>query len=158
MRDELSKRDKWQDESTERGRLPENLVADVLSKHLQIKQEFEFIPKPSHLRKIYGERGIQPDFAIESKNTGKVIFGEIKRQRAAGNAHERACKYFAPGIVRAAQEIGGIDGFPFWMIFCNGIAISQRYREEISYWFNGISSSLLYMARYEGCYGADKPL
>jgi hypothetical protein len=52
--------------------------------------------------------GIRPDFAIDNLETKKVIYGDSKRQDGwvegkkskdgRGNAHERMCKYFTPGI------------------------------------------------------------
>ena len=74
--------------------------------------------------------GVSPDFAIENKETGKILFGEIKRQdgwvegkdpsAGRGNAHERSCKLFTPGLIKAYREIGKIDSeeiLPFSLFF-----------------------------------------
>lgn len=54
--------------------------------------------------------GISMDFAIRNLSNGKILFGEIKRQdgwiettnmqTGRGNAHERSCKYFTPGLMK----------------------------------------------------------
>lgn len=46
--------------------------------------------------------------------TGKILFGEIKRQdgwvenklpsAGIGNAHERLCKLFSPGLLKAYKK------------------------------------------------------
>lgn len=55
--------------------------------------------------------GVSPDFSITNTRTGKILFGEIKRQDGwvegkkpndgRGNAHERMCKLFTPGLIKA---------------------------------------------------------
>lgn len=73
--------------------------------------------------------GISPDFSIKNTRTGKILFGEIKRQdgwvegkepsAGRGNAHERMCKLFTPGLIKKYREIGGIDNpeiLPFWVV------------------------------------------
>ena len=63
--------------------------------------------------------GVSPDFSITNINTGKILFGEIKRQdgwvegkdpsAGRGNAHERMCKLFTPGLIKAYRKIGKIS-------------------------------------------------
>lgn len=58
--------------------------------------------------------GIRMDFAIRNLTNGKTLFGEIKRQdgwteltsmkAGRGNAHERSCKYFTPGLLRTLRK------------------------------------------------------
>ena len=73
------------------------------------------------------------------------MFVEIKRQRAAGNAHERACKYMMPGILDAMRQVGNqpADVMPMWWVFTNGIATDPRYVQEIMFWFRGIEPNVL---------------
>lgn len=62
--------------------------------------------------------GVSPDFSITNRKTGKILFGEIKRQdgwvegkdpsAGRGNAHERMCKLFTPGLMKAYRRIGKI--------------------------------------------------
>lgn|SRR5574344_784469 len=59
--------------------------------------------------------GVSPDFAIENTETHKILFGEIKRQdgwvenkkpsAGRGNAHERSCKLFTPGLQKAYRKV-----------------------------------------------------
>ena len=69
--------------------------------------------------------GISMDFAIRNLHTGRILFGEIKRQdgwietttmaAGRGNAHERSCKYFTPGLLNVLRKTSGIsdDILPF---------------------------------------------
>ena len=100
--------------------------------------------------------GIRPDGAIRNKNTGKTIYLEIKRQdgwvegksrRAGrGNAHERLCKYFTPGILKLLRRAGNIapDSYPFWIIFQGDITRDPCRVREIRYWFDGNESNLFF--------------
>lgn len=91
--------------------------------------------------------GISMDFAIRNKNNGKVLFGEIKRQDGwventepsvgRGNAHERCCKYFTPGLMRILRKISNLsdDILPFWVVFVGDITRDPKRNREIAYWF-----------------------
>lgn len=75
------------------------------------KKELSEIYTPNEIIK---KHGIQPDGAIVNTRTNKTIFVEIKRQdgwvegkpRSAGrgNAHERLCKYFTPGLLKTLRK------------------------------------------------------
>lgn len=93
--------------------------------------------------------GVKPDFAIENTKTHKIIFGEIKRQdgwvegktpnAGRGNAHERLCKLFSPGLLNAYREKSGIydsDFLPFWVIFEGDITRDPKRVREITFWFD----------------------
>lgn len=93
--------------------------------------------------------GVSPDFAIENKITKKIIFGEIKRQdgwventnqsAGRGNAHERLCKLFTPGLIKAYREAGKILDetiLPFWVVFEGDITRDPKRVREISFWFD----------------------
>lgn len=148
-REHLSARDNWQTEGNFRGNEAEQAFQAVMAQYLD--ERFETSYKPTDLNGIYGRHatgrphGIVPEYVIRNVKTGKAIFVEIKRQRAAGNAHERACKYFAPGVIASAQKIANQPGdiLPFWWIFSNGIATDPRYRREILHWFKNIESHVL---------------
>lgn len=149
-REHLQSRDVWQDQASQRGGKAEGVFDAILRSHLD-PSEWILQKKPSDLGGIYGyhesgrPHGIKPDYLIRHSETGRSIFVEIKRQRAFGNAHERACKYFAPGILESAREIAGLSGshLPFWWIFTNGIATDAKYVREITHWFSGIQDHLL---------------
>ncbi len=93
--------------------------------------------------------GITPDFSIENKKTGKKLFGEIKRQdgwvegkdpsAGRGNAHERLCKLFTPGLLKKYREVSGIDTseiLPFWIVFEGDITRDPKRNREIAFWFD----------------------
>lgn len=91
--------------------------------------------------------GISMDFAIRNKQNGKILFGEIKRQdgwiettnmqAGRGNAHERSCKYFTPGLMKVIRETGGLSDeiLPFWLVIVGDITRDPRRNREIAYWF-----------------------
>lgn len=92
--------------------------------------------------------GINMDFAIRNLNNHKILFGEIKRQdgwvedkepsAGRGNAHERCCKYFAPGLLDEIRRVSGIidEGIlPFWIVFIGDITRDPKRNREISFWF-----------------------
>lgn len=93
--------------------------------------------------------GIRMDFAIRNLKNGKVLFGEIKRQdgwvettnmaAGRGNAHERSCKYFAPGLLKAIREVSGISDeiLPFWVVLVGDITRDPRRNREIAFWYQG---------------------
>ena len=152
-RNELSQRPEWQGKSAARGHGAEDVFSVIMEMHLS-GTHYRTEYKPVSLRGIYGTRsaggkqrphGIRPEYAITNELNGKSIFVEIKRQRAAGNAHERACKYMMLGILASAREIGrhSDEVIPFWWIFTNGIASDQYYRQEIMHWFKGIEANVL---------------
>ena len=77
------------------------------------------------------------------------MFGEIKRQdgrvegkepsTGRGNAHERLCKLFTPGLLNAYRKIGGInsdDILPFWVVFEGDITRDPKRVREITFWFD----------------------
>lgn len=93
--------------------------------------------------------GIAPDFAIENTVSNKILFGEIKRQdgwiegknpsAGRGNAHERLCKLFSPGLLKACREIGQIKDtsiLPFWVVFEGDITRDPKRNREIAFWFD----------------------
>lgn len=93
--------------------------------------------------------GISMDFAIRNRSNGKTLFGEIKRQdgwvettsmhAGRGNAHERSCKYFSPGLLSVIRQASGLssDILPFWLVIVGDIARDPRRNREIAYWFQG---------------------
>lgn len=102
--------------------------------------------------------GISMDFAIRNLKNKKVIFGEIKRQdgwvettdmaAGRGNAHERSCKYFTPGLLKVLRETSGVsnDILPFWVVLVGDITRDPRRNREIAFWFQGYEKNF-YMWR-----------
>lgn len=150
-REHLEGRDNWQREAGRRGKGAE-YAFDIIMRAYVTDTDYEYENKPWDLRDIYGSQpnsarphGIVPDAVIRSRSTQRAVYIEVKRQRAAGNTHERACKYSTPGITasacaKAGQPAGTI---PFWWIFTNGIATDPKYVQEVRHWFRGVERHLL---------------
>lgn len=159
-------RKKWQDYSGKKAVKSEYLFYDVFSAILKgTEYEIEEKPKcfsniyldvplsPTEKKEIYNPKepikkhGIQPDFLIRNTVSGKTIYGEIKRQdgwvegksRSAGrgNAHERLCKYFTPGLLKLFRKTEKINSntLPFWIIFQGDITRDPCRVREIKFWF-----------------------
>ena len=91
--------------------------------------------------------GISMDFAIRNLRNGKTLFGEIKRQdgwvegkdssAGRGNAHERCCKYFTPGLMAVIRDKSGLpqEILPFWVVFIGDITRDPKRNREIAFWF-----------------------
>ena len=102
--------------------------------------------------------GISMDFAIKNLWTQKTLFGEIKRQdgwiettsmaAGRGNAHERSCKYFTPGLSKVLREASNISDkiLPFWLVLIGDITRDPKRNREIAFWFQGYESNF-YMWR-----------
>lgn len=144
-REHLKSRANWQAASAISGSEAERAF-DAIMRLYCLGTEFMYVSKPRDLREIYGtSHGIVPEAVIRNTRTERAVYVEVKRQGDRGNAHERACKYFAPGIVASTRVIANQpEGvIPFWWIFTNGIARAPRYVEEIRHWFQGIQCNLL---------------
>ena len=97
--------------------------------------------------------GISMDFAIRNIKNGKILFGEIKRQdgwiestnmqAGRGNAHERSCKYFSPGLMKVLRETGGLSEeiLPFWLVIVGDITRDPRRNREIAFWFQNYTKN-----------------
>jgi hypothetical protein len=93
--------------------------------------------------------GVLPDYAIDNIVTGKTIFIEVKRQDGwieggsrsdgRGNAHERSCKFFTPGLLRRLRERSGIaePALPFWTVFQGAITRDPCRVREVTCWYEG---------------------
>jgi hypothetical protein len=93
------------------------------------------------------KHGITPDYAIDNVKLKKTLYVEVKRQdgwiegklRSAGrgNAHERSCKYFTPGLLRILRAHGrlGDDVLPFWTVFQGDITRDPCRVREITLWY-----------------------
>ncbi len=93
--------------------------------------------------------GVSPDFSITNTVTGKTLFGEIKRQdgwvegkdpsAGRGNAHERMCKLFTPGLFKTYKELSKIESddiLPFWVVLEGDITRDPKRNREIAFWFD----------------------
>lgn len=158
---------KWQDYSGQNASIAEHSFYDVFSK-LFNDTDYTIISQPTFFSSIYLDvelseeeihaiytpdvpiqrHGIKPDGAIKNNKTGKTIFIEIKRQdgwvegkprkAGRGNAHERLCKYFTPGLLKKLREFGKIEhpNIPFWIVFQGDITRDPCRVREITFWFD----------------------
>ncbi len=151
----LSRRANWQHEGLKKASKSEQDVFDLLDTIVDSEKYIVDI-KPKDAKGLYMEAyraraldavearvlrqcGIIPELSITNRATGKKIFLEVKHQQDAGNAHERAGKYFAPGIVRRLKKIGKLKTFPVFFIFVGDIVDgprSAKYIAELSTWFD----------------------
>ena len=167
----LQKRKNWQTQSGKEALLAEESLFVIFETEFK-NTDFELIRHPKHLKNLYSSVcldsetlaqiynppnfdyakthwGVSPDFAIRNQKTGKILFGEIKRQdgwvenkepsAGRGNAHERLCKLFTPGLIKAYRKISGIHSveiLPFWVIFQGDITRDPKRVREIVFWFD----------------------
>lgn len=163
---ELKKREIWQDESGKKAGVAEKKFYEVFLKEFE-GSDLKIRSRPKELKDIYsniklskevladiytpkGEtwrHGVVPDFAIDNIKTQKTLYAEVKRQdgwiegktRSAGrgNAHERSCKFFTPGLLKILREHGklGNDVLPFWVVFQGDIARDPKRVREITCWY-----------------------
>lgn len=124
--------------------LPEDVLEKIYNIDVNVKKANG---KPKY------EWGISMDFAIRNLKNGKTLYGEIKRQdgwiettamkAGRGNAHERSCKYFTPGLLKTIREASGIseDILPFWLVIVGDITRDPRRNREIAFWFQGYTNN-----------------
>ncbi len=96
------------------------------------------------------KHGVFPDYAITNNETGKTIYVEVKRQDGwieggrrsdgRGNAHERSCKFFTPGLQKALRDKGKLEAniLPFWVVFIGDITRDPCRVREIKLWYDGV--------------------
>lgn len=164
---ELRKRDIWQDSSGGKAGIAERSFYSVFSKEFK-NSDFRVRPRPKEFRDIYSKiklspeilaniynpnetwvHGVIPDFAIDNIKTKKTLYVEVKRQdgwvegkprkAGRGNAHERSCKFFTPGLLKILRKHGKLGNkiLPFWVVFQGDIARDPKRVREIHCWYDG---------------------
>jgi hypothetical protein len=165
-RDGLRGRATWQDYSGASAGAAEKSFYSVFADEFK-DTEFRIRAKPQEFANIYldvaltdtvaseiyqpdraiTKHGITPDYAIDNTRLGKRLYVEVKRQdgwvegknRSAGrgNAHERSCKYFTPGLLKILREAGnlGPDALPFWTVFQGDITRDPCRVRETTCWY-----------------------
>ena len=162
---ELRLRENWQTLSSELAAIAEQDFARIF-RRLFTNTDYGIASKPKEFNIVYynypllerdkGQvydpgrvyrHGFRPDFAIHNNKTDKRIYVELKRQdgwvegkkRSAGrgNAHERLCKYFTPGLMQMLRNQSRVqDILPFWVVFSGDITRDPCRVREITCWFN----------------------
>jgi hypothetical protein len=84
-----------------------------------------------------------PDAGIRHIASGRRYAIECKRQQAAGNAHERACKYTSPSILAFIKKKLGVDYHPIGYVFAGGIVEDKAYCRELRAFFKFAKEHLL---------------
>ena len=164
-KNELKKRGKWQDASGKKAITAEKHFYKIFSQEFK-NSNFKIRSKPKELNNIYSNiklekkvlsniynpkkkwvHGVHPDFAIDNTDTRKTLYIEVKRQdgwvenkplsAGRGNAHERSCKFFTPGLLAILRRYGNTtsDALPFWIVFQGDIARDPKRVREITCWY-----------------------
>jgi len=160
-------RKKWQDYSGMKAGSAEQDFYSVFESAFK-GTDFQIVSKPAEFNNIYvkiklgkkelseiykpkggiKKHGILPDYAIKNVKTSKTIYVEVKRQDGwveggkrsdgRGNAHERSCKFFTPGLLKILRENGKLgDNFlPFWTVFQGNITRDPCRVREITCWYD----------------------
>ena len=168
---ELRKREIWQDASGPKAGTAERNFYEVFLQEFK-GSDFKIRPNPKEFNNIYFDiklskdvlaeiyapdlekwrHGIVPDYAIDNTKTKKTLYVEVKRQdgwiegksRSAGrgNAHERSCKFFTPGLLKILREHGklGENVLPFWVVFQGDITRDPCRVREITCWYDEYSA------------------
>jgi hypothetical protein len=163
-------RKKWQDYGGRNAGNAENSFYNTF-KIIFDETEYEIKRSPNEFRDLYvnvklspkeiseiytpeveiTKHGVVPDYSITNKITKKTIYIEVKRQdgwvegktRSAGrgNAHERSCKYFTPGLQNKLRKQGNLDKniLPFWIVYIGDITRDPCRVREVKFWFEGVS-------------------
>jgi len=167
-RDNLRDRAVWQDVSGPKATTAEKTFYGVFQAAFE-NTEFRIRPKPDEFNNTYAKvvltpevlqqihnpaeeirrHGFNPDYAIDNTLTEKKLYVEVKRQDGwveggkrsdgRGNAHERSCKFFTPGLLSLLREKGGHPDtvIPFWTVFLGGITRDPCRVREVTFWYKG---------------------
>ncbi len=138
---------------------PANLNFQIRKNPKEFKNIYKNVKLPKGvIKEIYNPskdylHGIAIDFAIDNLLTNKTLYIEIKRQdgwvegmpssAGRGNAHERLCKFFTPGLLGVLRKEGKIDNLhlPFWAVFAGNITRDPKRVREITLWFQGYNDN-----------------
>jgi len=100
--------------------------------------------------------GVFPDYAIDNIKTNKTIYIEVKRQDGwveggkrsdgRGNAHERSCKFFTPGLQEILRKEGNLaeDVLPFWTVFQGDITRDPCRVREVTCWYGSYKGNFFF--------------
>ena len=159
-------RKKWQDYCGRNAENAENDFFETFRIVFK-NTDFQIRDKPKEFRNIYVDvqlskqdlseiytppqkiikHGVFPDYAIDNIKTKKTIYVEVKRQDGwieggkrsdgRGNAHERSCKFFTPGLLEILRKRSnlGPDVLPFWTVFQGDITRDPCRVREVTCWY-----------------------
>lgn len=102
-------------------------------------ERYRVVDHPSDLRDIFvdeeGSLGLVPEASIESVDTGRKFFVEVKKQGPIGNAEERGFKHHTVQFYKVLHEMFGYDYHPFVTVWCENLAVDRRYVLKAPYLF-----------------------
>ena len=168
-------RRKWQDYGGGAAALAENAFFVSFSEVFK-DTDYNIVSKPKEFSKIYvnvrlndreaqeiynpevkiTRHGVSTDYKIINRKSKKSIYVEVKRQdgwvegkpRSAGrgNAHERSCKFFTPGLLEILRKESGIlpPALPFWTVFQGDITRDPCRVREITCWYTGYDAHFFF--------------
>jgi len=168
-------REKWQDYGGENAAIAEAAFFASFQRVFQ-NTKYKIRAKPKEFQRIYVDiplseqekseiynppepvtrHGVFPDYAIDNMKSHKTLFIEVKRQDGwieggkrsdgRGNAHERSCKFFTPGLLRILREASGIEEphLPFWTVFQGDITRDPCRVREITCWYEAHNSHFFF--------------
>ena len=139
MREHLSKRNKWQ--HTGGGEGKETAVRGVIE--TMFRDNDTYSVTKDNIKVYPNGRGITPDVLIKNNKTNKIAILEVKRQGKGGNAHERLCRNYMPGLNKALSKHCGYDN-PVFTICLNGLAKDKHKKQEIEFWFQGMEDRVFF--------------
>lgn len=172
---ELQRRANWQNQSGANATVAEKDFYGVFETAFK-NTSYRIRSKPKELNNIYANvnlassvsaeiynpkegirrHGISPDYAIDNVDTKKILYVEVKRQDGwveggkrsdgRGNAHERSCKYFTPGLLDVMRKYGrlGDKVLPFWTVFLGDITRDPCRVREITLWYKGCENHFFF--------------
>ena len=172
---DLRLRDKWQDYSGANAAAAEAAFLDSFALVFE-GTDYQIRAKPKEFGNIYVDvplsaqeeseiytpekkitrHGVLPDYAIDNLDTGKSLYVEVKRQDGwveggkrsdgRGNAHERSCKFFTPGLLKTLRRHSRIDppALPFWTVFQGDITRDPCRVREITLWYEGFDAHFFF--------------
>jgi hypothetical protein len=102
------------------------------------RRRYLIVEKPKDLLYLFDDGkgralGLRPELKIESVETGRVLFVEVKKQGPKGNADERAMKHHTKRFYSVMKKKYRYRYHPFITVFCENLAKDRRYTLKIPY-------------------------
>lgn len=148
----LHGRENWQTESGPRGKsgTAEKDLIEALKRNLD-PETYEVDAHPKDFKHLYENVELSSKTLSEIFNPDALAMKQSKalgwgitpdfaiRNKKSGNAHERLCKLFTPGIIKKYREVSGIQDpsiLPFWVVLEGDITRDPKRNREIAFWFD----------------------
>ena len=101
-------------------------------------ERYEVIDHPKDLLGLFGigagrDLGIRPEASIRNRETGRILYFEVKKQGDAGNAEERAFKHHTVQFYKTMQSFTRMPYHAYCTIFCESLATNPRYTTKFRF-------------------------